>query len=89
MEFMREVQVKCGTFTPNAFSLTGLSESCGGGHWGLRFCGFGPFLPRFFRVLDFEARFFGFLQHRGLRLLVLIVGGLRFADVVHGFSVAL
>ena len=50
---------------------------------------FGPFLPRFFRVIGFEARFCGFLQHRGLRLLVLIVGGLRFADVVHGFSVAL
>ena len=36
-------------------------------------------------VLDFEARFCGFLQHHGLRLLVLIVGGLRFADVVHDF----
>ena len=22
----------------------------GGGHWGLWFCGFGPFLPRFFGV---------------------------------------
>ena len=48
-------------------------------HWGLWFCGFGPFLPRFFGVLDFEARFCGLLQHCGLRLLVLIIGGLWFA----------
>ena len=61
----------------------------GGGHWDSRFCGFGPFLPRFFGVLDFEARFCGFLQHRGLRLLVLFVGGLQFEYVFHGFSVAL
>ena len=60
-----------------------------GVHWSLRFCGFGPFLPRFFRVLDFEARFCGFLQHRGLQLLVIILGSLRFADVVHSFLVAL
>ena len=40
-------------------------------------------------VCGFEARFCGFLQHHGLRFLVLIIGGLRFADVVHGFSVAL
>ena len=52
-------------------------------------CGFGPFLPPFFGVLNFEAWFRGFLQHRGLRLLVLIVRSLWFADVVHGFSVAL
>ena len=38
-----------------------------GGHWGSRFCGFGPFLPRFFGVIDFEARFRGFIQHRGLQ----------------------
>ena len=43
-------------------------------------CSFGPFLPRFFRVLDFEAWFCGFLQHCGLRFLVLIVGGLQFAE---------
>ena len=55
----------------------------------LRFCGFGPFFARFFGVFDFEARFCGFLRHRGLRLLVFIAGGLRFPDVVHGFSVAL
>ena len=61
-----------------------------GGHWSLRFCGFGPFfLPRFFGVRDFEVRFFGFLQHCDLRFLVFIVGGLRFPDVVHGFSAAL
>ena len=35
------------------------------------------------------SRFCSFLQHHGLRLLVLIVGDLRFADGVHGFSVAL
>ena len=52
------------------------------------FCSFGPFLHRFFRVLDFEARFCSFLQHHGLRLLVLIIGGLQLADVVHSFSVA-
>ena len=60
-----------------------------GGHWGSRFCGFGPFLPWFFGVLDFEARFCGFLHHHGLWLLAIIIGGLRFTDVVHGFSVAL
>ena len=43
-------------------------------------CSFGPFLPRFFGVLDFEARFCGFLQQRGLRFLVLIIGGLQFAE---------
>ena len=58
----------------------------GGGHWGLRFCIFGPFLSWFFRVLDFEARFYDFLQHHGLRLLILIIGGLWFADVVQFFS---
>ena len=47
------------------------------------------FLPWFLGVLDFEAQFCGFLQHRSLRLLVLILGSLRFADVVHGFLVAL
>ena len=57
------------------------------GHWGLRFCSFGSFLPLLFGVLDFEPQFCGFLQHCGLRLLVLIVGSLQFA-VVHGFSVA-
>ena len=41
------------------------------GHWGSQFCGFSPFLPQFFGVLHFEARFCGFLQHHGLRLLVL------------------
>ena len=48
-------------------------------------------MPRFFEVLDFEAQFCGFLQHCGLRLLVPIVDGLWFTDVivVHGFSVAL
>ena len=51
--------------------------------------GFGPFFPQFFGVLDFEARFCGFLRHHGLRLLVLIVGGLQFADVIFGFLVAL
>ena len=51
--------------------------------------GFGPFLPRFFRVIDFEAQFCGFLQHHGLWLLVLIIAALWFADVVHGFLVAL
>ena len=56
-----------------------------GGYWGSRFCGFGPFFPQFFGGLDFETQFCGFLQHCGLRLLVVIVGGLRFADVVHGF----
>ena len=60
-----------------------------GGHWGLWFCGFGPCFARFFGVLDFEARFYYFLQHRGLRLLVFIAGGLQFPDVVHDFSVAL
>ena len=50
---------------------------------------FWPFLPQFLGVLDFEAQFRGFLQHHGLWLLVLFVGGLQFADVVHGFSVAL
>ena len=65
------------------------SLSCEGGHLGSQFCGFGPFLPWFFGVLDFEAQFCGFLQHRGLLLLVLFVGSLWFADVVHGFSVAL
>ena len=43
-------------------------ELLGGGHWGSRFCGFGPFLPRFFGVSNFEARFCGFLQHCGLQL---------------------
>ena len=50
---------------------------------------FWPFFAKVFGVLDFEARFCGFLQYRGLTLLVLIVGGLGFADVVHGFSAAL
>ena len=59
------------------------------GHWSLWFCSFDPFLPRFFGVLDFVARLCGFLQHRGLQLLVVIMGGLQFADVVHGFAVAL
>ena len=45
----------------------------GGGHLGSRFCGFGPFLHRLFGVLDFEARFCGFLQHRGLRFLIPIL----------------
>ena len=39
----------------------------------------------FFASVFFEARFCGFPQHHGLRLLVLIVGGLWFADVVHSF----
>ena len=52
-------------------------------------CSFGPFLLQFFGVIDFEARFCGFLQHCGLWLLVFIIGSLRFADVVHSFSVAL
>ena len=60
-----------------------------GGHWGSQFCGFGTFLPQFVEVLDFEARFCSFLHRHGLWLLVLIVGGLQFADVVHGLSVAL
>ena len=48
------------------------------------------FLPRFFRVLDFEAQFCGFLQHHNLRLYVFVIlGSLRFPDVVHGFLVAL
>ena len=38
---------------------------------------FWPFLPRFFGVLNFEARFCSFLQHHGLRLLVLIIYGLQ------------
>ena len=42
-------------------------------------------LPWFFRVLDFEARFCSFLQHHSLWFLVLIVGSLQFADVVHSF----
>ena len=70
-------------------SMNLLPGSKGGGHLGSRFCGFGPFLHRLLGVLDFEARFCGFLQHRGLRFLIPIVGGLRFADVVHGVSVAL
>ena len=54
------------------------------------FAFFGPFLPQFFGVIDFEARLnCGFLQHCGLWLLVSIIGSLWFADVVHGFSVAL
>ena len=35
-------------------------------HCGLQFCDFGPFLPRFFGVLDFEAWFCSYLQHHGL-----------------------
>ena len=41
---------------------------------------------------DFEILklgFCGFLQHCDLRFLVFTTGGLRFPDVVHGFSVAL
>ena len=56
---------------------------------GIGVCGFGPFLPRFLGVLDFEARFCHLLQHYSLQLVVLIVGGLQFADVVHGFLVVL
>ena len=57
----------------------------------MQFCGFGPFFNQFFVVLDFEAQFCSFqhVQHHGLQLLVLIIGGLQFVDVVHGFSVAL
>ena len=45
----------------------------------------------FSEFLDFEARFCGFLQHHGFSVVVspYIIGGLRFGDVVHGFSVAL
>ena len=46
---------------------------------------FGPFLPWFFRVLDFDAQFCSFLQHRSLRLLVLIVGGLQMFTVFGSF----
>ena len=49
------------------------------------FCGFGPFMPRFFGVLGFKAQFCGFLHNRSLWLLVIIVGSLRFPGVVNGF----
>ena len=36
-----------------------------GEYWGSQFCSFGPFLPQFCGVIDFEAWFCGFLQHCG------------------------
>ena len=44
------VRKKCQQVPLVVVPCNGHNKSQRGGHWGLRFCGFGPFLPRFFGV---------------------------------------
>ena len=48
----------------------------GGEHWGLRYCGIGPFFMRYFGIFSFELRYYGIFWTCGMRVFS-IIGGIK------------